>query len=991
MANLHLKSIDVQAFRGIRESLKLELGKRLTIIYGGNATGKSSIAQAIEFGLSGRVTGPEDDPIAARYLANTLKNGPGKVKLELSDGVSAFELTAATNEAQNSIEARFRDKTSVDWPEKQSVPVTTTHITSQGALARVLAPDYVTRSDLTGLCAGAELRSMLARATRLADLFRQASAGRNIRADLNTARAAYEAASVLHESLEAVGGASSETELDAKQLLLRLAGEFNLPQIDDLDDLVQSLAGQINDADRNLSAIQALLIRMRDLGQYEAELTQLQAQIDSGRAAEQSYVSARATLVTALEQQRDRENEIVANLNTASTVLAASERYQRFVSVMSSLEARVVLTKQSVLPLQEHIASLSKALATANEDHRVVSADLVRVTSGCNAVRVQLAEVRKAIGNLSHVPESALEALDVRVSAQELSVNALREQQGAVESALQAAVETASLAEARYRKLSESDAKFSAAAEELEELLVGDACSLCGHHHGSRAALESAIRAVKDSRLTGSTTERRQFEAAAEERRVRTESHSRLLNQLRMEEAALKRAQQEASRLKRQREDVLSLVTKEFTRIGLPVDTSDESLSKLTDDLVARLADLEVQLESYTRLEMESRRSRDDLEQAMAERMAEVEQLKRFCRELEDQVAKARDDQPEAISADTASTARAEATRADSALAAQQHAAAKIQTAIAEQDRLIGDARAQGAGAQRRLEVINGLLDGLDRELNAVGANRDIEGLLEIERQTRQQRDLLVTQNARVQQVREGLRQIDRNRARVEAVAQFRGAQARLEMLQRRQKSLSMRASQFADLQKSFELAQSRTAEEVLRNVRVPVGLMFRAMTAGCQWEIEFALTEGGHVQAKLLDGVGSAFPASSVLNSAYLNVSAIALRIALASQQNWTSLRTIVLDDPILEMDALTQSALIDGLEAILLSRVSPWKDLQLVINTWSEDFAVLSAHKLAHMNSIDDLEENQFAIYRLGSLPNGDVVAERHAPRWKARANAA
>jgi len=162
-------------------------------------------------------------------------------------------------------------------------------------------------------------------------------------------------------------------------------------------------------------------------------------------------------------------------------------------------------------------------------------------------------------------------------------------------------------------------------------------------------------------------------------------------------------------------------------------------------------------------------------------------------------------------------------------------------------------------------------------------------------------------------------------------------------------------------------------------------------MTAGCQWEIEFALTEGGQVEAKLLDGVGSAFPATSVLNSAYLNVSAIALRIALASQQNWTTLRTIVLDDPILEMDALTQSALIDGLEAILLSRDSPWKDLQLVINTWSEDFAVLAAHKLAHMNSIDDLGDNQFAIYRLGSLPNGNVVAERHAPRWKTRADAA
>lgn len=32
-----------------------------------------------------------------------------------------------------------------------------------------------------------------------------------------------------------------------------------------------------------------------------------------------------------------------------------------------------------------------------------------------------------------------------------------------------------------------------------------------------------------------------------------------------------------------------------------------------------------------------------------------------------------------------------------------------------------------------------------------------------------------------------------------------------------------------------------RTAEEILKNVRAPVGLMFRAMTAGCQWDRQLA------------------------------------------------------------------------------------------------------------------------------------------------------
>jgi hypothetical protein len=219
----------------------------------------------------------------------------------------------------------------------------------------------------------------------------------------------------------------------------------------------------------------------------------------------------------------------------------------------------------------------------------------------------------------------------------------------------------------------------------------------------------------------------------------------------------------------------------------------------------------------------------------------------------------------------------------------------------------------------------------------------------------------------------------------------LRAAQTKLTQLQQRQEQLSRRAKQFAELQKALEMAQSTTAEEVLKNVREPVGMMFRAMTAGCQWDIEFALAENGRVQATLLDGLGRLLPATAVLNSAYLNVAAIALRIALASQQNWTALRTIVLDDPILEMDSLTQSALVDGLEAILASPHSPWMDMQLVITTWSEDFAVLAAHKLAHLNTGSEVKDDQFVIYRLGSIPDGGVKPERHTPHWIRQATAA
>jgi hypothetical protein len=389
--------------------------------------------------------------------------------------------------------------------------------------------------------------------------------------------------------------------------------------------------------------------------------------------------------------------------------------------------------------------------------------------------------------------------------------------------------------------------------------------------------------------------------------------------------------------------------------------------------------------------EEESAQARSDLEREVAERRAETEQLKRLGRELLSQIEVARRRQPQVISSEAVSAARNIAANAEISLVELQQDTGRALADLTETDRLLSEMRAHRAGAQRRLEVIEGLLKALDAELRDVGATRDVGTLLKLERAIRELRDHAAAQKARAIQVRQQLSQIERYRARIAADEQLRSARETLERLQQRQTRHVKRAAQFAELQKELERAQSTTAEAVLRNVRIPVGIMFRAMTAGCQWDIEFALTESGSVQARLLDGLGGVLPATAVLNSAYLNVSAIALRIALASQQNWTALRTVVLDDPILEMDSLTQSALIDGLEAILASRYSPWSNLQLVITTWSEDFAVLAAHKLAHMNADGAPNHDQFVIYRLGAQADGRVVPDRHAPRWKTQASAA
>ena len=125
---LHFSKIELMAFRGIERVLPLDFGRRLTIIYGGNATGKSSIAQAIEFAISGRVRDQEDGLITGGYLPNTRGAGPGSVSLTLDEGTVLF---GATDHPLSDIERRFREVGTVDWPERQPLPITTTHITTQ--------------------------------------------------------------------------------------------------------------------------------------------------------------------------------------------------------------------------------------------------------------------------------------------------------------------------------------------------------------------------------------------------------------------------------------------------------------------------------------------------------------------------------------------------------------------------------------------------------------------------------------------------------------------------------------------------------------------------------------------------------------------------------------------------------------------------------------------------------------------------------------------
>jgi AAA domain len=982
---LHLSKIDLIAFRGIERTLPLEFGRRLTIIYGGNATGKSSIAQAIEFAMTGQVRDYEDGLIPAGYLANTRAGSPGRVSLTLDDG---SVLTGSTDRPRSEIERRFREVGTVDWPERQPLPLTTTHVTTQGMLARVLgSANAVTRNDLSGLCAGAYLRFLVSRARTLADHFRQASSGRNIQAELRDARAAYDTAKLLRDSLVTTSQANEVSAAAVDARLRDVNVKLSLPGPTSVDASLVHMGKRLEEIEQRLQTLQSLLGRTRELGQREAEFEELKKQLSDARAAQSVVLENKTAVSAALLKTAEQLQDAVSRRTQLLDDMAAYEQHQQATSVIAALEERIRELRLSAQKANDDTQTLNRQLDAARGDLLARSAKLAQLRQSRQTAELQRNATQQAIEGITHLPsgrdpklEAAAETLRRELLDLERAVEARSKE-------VQSAREEEAVISARLSEVSASGERFLAAVNEMRSFVADGHCPFCGQNHGSVEALEQAIGRISAASVHGADVLRRQFEAASEHRQA-SETEERQqgvrIAEARTNSSALLAAIQKMSE---ERKAATSVIEQNLRRAGLSVAFEAEVLKGIQADLDARISGLDQEIRDGSGGEREEEARRAQLERALAAKSSEVEQLGRLGAELSDQIGKVRANLGAGTTPHDHARNKDGLAEVEPLIRVLEREQGQRQASLLELDRTIAEKKSEIAGIERRLQVVEAFLGSLDAELKAVGASRDVRTVLEIDQRERQQRDDLSLLKTKALEIKQDQRLLEQSRALSRASQQLVANEQALTTLQSRQQRLQRRSGQFKELHQELESLQNDTAEIVLGNIRRPVSTVFQAMTAGCPWDIEFRL-EDGKVNAVLTDGSAHDVAATSVLNSAYVNVAAIALRLALASQQRWTRLRTVVLDDPILEMDHLTQSALIDGLEAVLASSFAPWHDLQFVLTTWSEDFAVMAAHKLAHLNheSVDD-----FVIHRLSSDLDGTIVSQRHVPRWRKEANAA
>lgn len=993
---LHISKIDLIAFRGVEQTLGLEFGRRLTIIYGGNATGKSSIAQGIEFAISGQVRDYEDGLLPSAYLSNTRAGTAGRVSLTLDDGVV---LTALTDSSRNDIERQFRDIGAVDWPERQPLPLTTTHVTTQGMLARVLGnANAVTRNDLSGLCAGAYLRFLVSRAQKLADHFRQASSGRNIQSELRDVRAAYDTAKLLRDSLLATNQTSetSSTAIDAK--LRELNAKLNLPEPSSIDTILSHLGGRVENTERQLRVVQGLLGRTRELGQNEAEAHQLQTKLKESQTTHASLLEKKGAGSASLVKTTDRLKETTSRRARLLDEIAAYERYQQSVSGIAALEERLREIGSSGQRIKEDLRGLQQQLDSARSDLLARSTKLAQLRQSRQVAEVQRIVIQQTLVDVSALPSERDQELEATLDSLQRELVDLTRSAEAASKDLSETRQAEATSAARMAEVSTSAERVLAAGSELRLHVTDSRCPLCGHDHGSIEALEQAMQHIFALSLEGTESLRRQYEAAIA-RRQASENHQveldRLITDIRAKSSA---ATAQIEKKVQQRRTAISILEENLRRAGVSVPLESAALRRIQAEVEAKIAGLDQEIRDESSAELDEEKSRSQFERALAAKSSESEQRDRLAAELNDQITKVRASLGVGATVEDIAPKRLELIEVEPLIKALEREQGQAAASLSELDRAIAEKMLEIAGIERRLQAVQGFLDSLDAELKTVGASRDVRTVLDMEQRIRQELDSLISFKQKAVEIRQSLHSLEQNRTLSQAQDQLAAAEQSLRAIQDRQRQLQERGVQFKNLHQSLETLQNDTAEIVLQNIRRPVSIVFQAMTAGCPWDIEFRL-EDGRVNAVLTDGSAHDLTATSVLNSAYVNVAAIALRLSLASQQRWTRLRTVVLDDPILEMDHLTQSALIDGLEAVLTSAFQPWKDLQFVLTTWSEDFAVMAAHKLAHLNDINDQDDpvmrvalpENFVIHRLSSELDGTIASERHIPRWRSTTIAA
>jgi energy-coupling factor transporter ATP-binding protein EcfA2 len=107
--------------------------------------------------------------------------------------------------------------------------------------------------------------------------------------------------------------------------------------------------------------------------------------------------------------------------------------------------------------------------------------------------------------------------------------------------------------------------------------------------------------------------------------------------------------------------------------------------------------------------------------------------------------------------------------------------------------------------------------------------------------------------------------------------------------------------------------------------------------------------------------------------SDAQLNVLAISMFLAGGLRQRWSRLQTLIIDDPIQQLDEMNVCAFLDLIRGLA-------EDRQFIVFTCSRDFYLLALDKLSCLNSD---KPGRFQAYRLEGITPSNLDVKDDTPQ--------
>ena len=973
----------IESFRAYRKRQDFELGDAVTVLYGPNGFGKTSFFDAVDFAATGGVgrlgllSNTDRFARAVGHLDGRLEDA--SVGLNFGMNGSRRKITRrVASRAKALIDGSAYDRKSAlveitgsglgasDRVEHLERLFRATHIFGQGApeLARGFDRDCVLPAQVVAhMLAFDDYASARSKASEVCDILDRAlrDAAENARVlrrqieeaelgigNLKQVSTKYDHAASPKEALAALRRRVQDAGLSVA------TGETEHVFVRASRAAVQA---SLADGEARIRRLTALVEEVRALPGVEEGLAEFAKRRDRAegelRSATEAFEQAKIAHGKAVALLRGLRAKRAEARTRADAVRWARETEPRFRELLR-LEA-------------EWGGALRNARTTLEErrERRRVAARQLRVTEqGAERSSPRLARARDLVARMGKLVDGA-ESWRRDVAAVQRAASreeTLREELGGLgdrERTLagrlrQSRAERARI-DAKLRDVEREQSEFSGLLGRLEEYIRDGLCPLCGHDFGS---LEVLLERVERQRARDAGLELRRELAMAGESEEKLE---RQLSEVR--ETATER-EREAKELRSQRQEATAHIA-EFegvlTEVGFSVQEPSKAIEEINERWVqerANISELE-RTDAALKMELEGRRTAvADVAQEVQEGERAVSEAERELRDCQARVERLRaDDRAVTASLDTeAGTLReVEARRVEELK--------EVDLAVLD---AVGAAREKSAEVDRLREEVSGRAAALDGVKEEVGARRraaaetaarlaefdlvvgteygEVAQLLEEEAKTRSRLAELLDFADSVEVAMD---------AATTAAALRQHAQAIRER-KRRVEDTKQDIERYGSWRRYFgELAEKLAGEQraAVANFAENYGPTASAIQERLRSVYGFGgIDTGSHdatIRVRVRRGKDVLRPTDYFSDSQQRTL-LLGLFLTASISQSWSSLSTVLLDDPIMHFDDLNTYAFLDMVAGFLDARSGP---RQFIMSTCDRKVMQLARKRFRHL----------------------------------------